>query len=317
MTWFKLFYINISSCIQNNGWSCEFFSLSRGVRQGCPLSPYLFILCAEVLANAVRKDDIIRGTNIANVECKLSQHADDTTMILDGSELSLSKSLLLLDNFAISSGLKINYEKTEALWIGSRKDREAKSTLSAFFFLTSEVNESNINFREKIEKMKKIMSSWSARNLTLLGKIAILKSLVVSQIVYLLSSLPSPPGVIKEINCLLYDFLWDSKGDKIKRTEMINEYNKGGLKMIDLQSFNESLKIKWIKGYLDDNNKGKWKSFVNHYLEKHGGKLFFSANLKRQDTPQLNISDPLLAETVEYWSTLNFPSSQIWLNTLI
>ena len=98
------------------------------------------------------------------------------------------------------------------------------------------------------------MSSWSARNLTVLGKIAILKSLVVFQIVYLLSS---SPGVIKEINCLLYDFLWDSKGDKIKRTEMINEYNKGGLKMIDLQSFNESLKIKWIKGYLDDDNKGK------------------------------------------------------------
>ena len=66
-------------------------------------------------------------------------------------------------------------------------------------------------------------------------------------IVYLLSSLPSPPGVIKEINCLLYDFLWDSKGDKIKRTEMTNEYNKGGLEMIDLESFNESLKIKWIK----------------------------------------------------------------------
>ena len=69
-------------------------------------------------------------------------------------------------------------------------------------FSTSEINESNINFREKIEKMKKIMSSWSARNLTLVGKIAILKSLVVSQIVYLLSSSPSPPGVMKEINCL-------------------------------------------------------------------------------------------------------------------
>ena len=73
---------------------------------------------------------------------------------------------------------------------------------------------------------------------------------------------------------------------------MINEYNKGGLKMIDLQSFNESLKIKWIKGCLDDNDKGKVKFFVNYYLEKHGGKLFFSANLKRQDTPLLNISDP-------------------------
>ena len=94
----------------------KFFSLSRGVRQGCPLSPYLFILCAEVLANAVRKDENIRGISIArDVECKLSQYADDTTMILDGSELSLSRTLLLLDNFAISSGLKIKYEKTEVL----------------------------------------------------------------------------------------------------------------------------------------------------------------------------------------------------------
>ena len=134
VTWFKFFYTNISSCIQNNGWSSEFFSLSRGVRQGCPLSPYLFILCAEVLANAVRKDENIRGINIANVECKRSLYADDTTVILDGSELSISRSLLLLDNFAISSGLKINYKKTEVLWIGSCKDREAKSALSVFFF---------------------------------------------------------------------------------------------------------------------------------------------------------------------------------------
>ena len=124
VTWLKLFYTNISSCIQNNGWSSEFFSLSRGVRQGYPLSPNLFILCAEVLANAVRRDENIRSINIANVECKLSQYADDTTKTLDGSELSLSRTLLSLDNLVNSSGLKINYEKTEALWIGSRKDTD-------------------------------------------------------------------------------------------------------------------------------------------------------------------------------------------------
>ena len=63
-----------------------------------------------------------------------------------------------------------------------------------------------------------------------------LKSLAVSQIVYVLSSLPTSKGVIKEVNALLYDFLWDNKGDKIKRTEMINDYSKGGLKMIDIAS---------------------------------------------------------------------------------
>ena len=69
--------------------------------------------------------------------------------------------------------------------------------------------------------------------------------------------------------------------------------------MIEVQSSNESLRIKWIKGYLDDNNQGKWKFFDN-YPEKHGGKLVFSANLKRQDTPIINISDPFVAETVGY-----------------
>ena len=174
VTWFRSFYTDRSRCIQKNGWSSEFSSLSRRVRQGCQLSPYLVILCAEVLANAVRKDENIRGINIANVESKLSQCADNTTMILDGSEFSLSRTLLLLDNFAISSGLKINYEKTEALWIGLCKDRDfsipsnkpiswARGKVYALgvLFSTSEkkCTKSTLIFVRKLKKMKKIMSS--------------------------------------------------------------------------------------------------------------------------------------------------------------
>ena len=125
VTWFKLFYTNISRLYPKQWlvfWVLLFESLSE---TGMPALPVSLFLCAEVLANAVRKDENIRGINIANVECKLSQQADDTTIILNGSELSLSRTLLFLDNFAISSGLpKISYEKTEALWTGSCKDRD-------------------------------------------------------------------------------------------------------------------------------------------------------------------------------------------------
>ena len=104
-----------------------------------------------------------------------------------------------------------------------------------------------ISFSEKIDKLQSILNSWSARRLTLLGKITmIIKYLAMSQIVYLLSSLPSHQKLVHEINSILYDFLSDRKGDRIKRKEIINYSDKGGLKMIEIQSFNASLKTKWF-----------------------------------------------------------------------
>jgi len=49
---------------------------------------------------------------------------------------------------------------------------------------------------------------------------------------------------LKEINTLLYDFVWNSKGNKVERTEMFNDYDNGGLKVIDIQSLNTSLKMR-------------------------------------------------------------------------
>ena len=142
--------------------------MHRGVRQGCPLSPYLFILGAEILANAVRKDTEIRGIKLGNLGCRLSQLADDTTMILDGSEHSFSRALYVLDIFANASGLKVNYEKTEALWIGSCKNSntiipsskpiiwtEGKVYALEVWFSTSKPTNIDNNFTKKIEKIKK------------------------------------------------------------------------------------------------------------------------------------------------------------------
>jgi len=88
--WFKTFYNKTESCIMNNGWASNFFSVQRGVRQGCPLSPYLFILSAEILAQAIRKNSGIRGLLVKDAEIKLSHYADDTTLILESSQKSLS-----------------------------------------------------------------------------------------------------------------------------------------------------------------------------------------------------------------------------------
>ena len=78
----ELFYVEIGSSEVNNGWSSDFFfTLGRGVRQGCPLSPYMFIFCAVILASAIRRNPDMKGIPIDGEETKISLFADDTTLI--------------------------------------------------------------------------------------------------------------------------------------------------------------------------------------------------------------------------------------------
>ena len=75
--------------------------------EGCPLSPHLFILSVEVLANAIRHKKEIRGITVKDKEIKPSQYADDTTLIIDRSEESLLESLKIIVHFGNISGLTL------------------------------------------------------------------------------------------------------------------------------------------------------------------------------------------------------------------
>ena len=194
VSWIKCFYSDIESCVINNGWGSNFFKIKRGVRQGCPLSPYLFVLTVEVLAKEIRGNKNIKGIPIKSKEIKTSQYADDTTLILDGSKKSLTSALIAIDNFGKVSGLKLNSKKTEALWIGvSGKDinllpernlKWQKNKVRSLGTWLSTDPEATVllNYTEKLEKFRSILSNWKYRRLTLLGKITVLKSLVASHL---------------------------------------------------------------------------------------------------------------------------------------
>ena len=109
--WVSTFYTNTQSAVLNNSFSTNYFALSRGVRQGCPLSSYLFILAVELLACKIRQDKEIQGINIFQREFKISQFADDTTLLNKNSN-SVRRAITVLDNFGDISGLRLNPSKT-------------------------------------------------------------------------------------------------------------------------------------------------------------------------------------------------------------
>ena len=113
--WVKVFYTDIMSTILYNGHLSTFFPIERGVRQGDLLSPYLFLICVELLADGIKANTNVKGIKIKDTEFLLCQYADDTFFTLDGSESSLQHCLNTLKLYAECSGLKVNIEKTKAI----------------------------------------------------------------------------------------------------------------------------------------------------------------------------------------------------------
>ena len=153
-------------------------------------------------------------------------YADDTTALLQ--DITSAKNFLTLTkHFSLCSGLNIKTDKTEALWIGrdaqnsekplgiSWPDRPIK--LLGLYIGHNERELEVSNFRHKINKMKQILHSWAHRDLTLYGRILIIKSLAISQFIYLGKLLTFPSHIIKEIDQLIFQFIWKGKCHKVKK----------------------------------------------------------------------------------------------------
>ena len=118
--WIKLLHYNVESCVLNNGYSTGYFKLERGTRQGDPIAAYLFIIVLEILACMVRQNNEIKGIKVNSNEIKLCMYADDSTFFVKDLEcLEILKKTI--DTFTSMSSISINYDKSEAAWLGKKK----------------------------------------------------------------------------------------------------------------------------------------------------------------------------------------------------
>ena len=153
--------------VQLNGHLSSAYVIQTRLRQGCPLSCYLFLLSVEPLAEMIRQNRKICGLTFNQTEIKISSYADDTIMMLDGSSQSLRECMQCVNIFQEASGLHLNRNKTQAVWIGassSRKDTicpeiDIQWTTGPLEYLGIKLNATGnvlaqLNYPDKINKVK-------------------------------------------------------------------------------------------------------------------------------------------------------------------
>ena len=192
---------------------------------------------------------------------------------------------------------------------------ENEFTLLGIIFSTDLNNISKINFEKVLFKAKAELNSWKYRILSPIGKITVLKTLILPKFIQLFSSIPTLNYSLNEINKMFYNYIWNGKPDKVSRKTLSMNYNKGGLKMINIFNFEKSMKLRWIK-YIIFQIGHTWSDLLISEIQKldniniYGGQWLLNFQ---------QVLNPFWNDVFKYWSQKiksneDICNSSLWFN---
>jgi len=335
--WVKILYTSPTFKVKNNGYLSSEIEMTRGVRQGCPLSALLFVLSVEILAENIRQSNDIKGINMApygfNKEARISQYADDSILILE-SHKHVDKAIVLVEAFSKVSGLELNLKKTQGILLGADRSIPADSLNKKIVWTNDPIRCLGIyvgydrkkceesNWEKRIHKIQSILDSWKRRDLTLLGKILVVKTLIIPQLIFVACNSVAAYHLIPKLNKMIYSFIWPTR-ERIKRNTLIGPKDEGGLQMTHLESLFDALKASWIKRVImvDVENPPTWSIIPIYILNKLGKNfLVLYFNLDSDILPILNTLPSFYSQIIKAWNKakpIKIPESKEWLNEII
>ena len=324
--WIQILLKDRKCCVRNAGYISKTFAMERGVRQGCPISPMLFILTSELFAAHIRANNNIKGIYFPNSRnsVKIRLFADDITLFFQDL-IDYREVLAKIKLFTEFSGLELNKNKSFAMYFGNNdlvgtfmngiKFVERLKILGVIFSLHEDARDNDDNFKNRIKSLEKVCALWARRQLSEIGKIVILKAFGLSLFVHLMQSIGIKKYYLKLINTIMYRFIWKKNNnnkkviERVGRNIICNRYHEGGLCMTNLACFQSSILLGWAEKLLNIEEPANWKIAAEDSLREVGGaSVFKSTVLPSQFKGLMYVKNSFWREVISVW--LNFNKSK-------
>eukprot|EP00253_Pinus_taeda_P007886 PITA_07886 len=256
-----------------NGTPSKTFTASRGIRQGDPLSPFLFILAAEGLGRFIKKEkeaNRIKGHKLwgNNLPLTHQQFVDDIMLFGEPTVKEVRHLRRILDLFAEDSGLEINRDKS-CVFIFNTVDQVKAHLIRLLGFRRGELPTKYLgnildftskkmkNWQGVLDKLSNKVANWAFRTLNIAGRIVLAKFVLQAIPVYPLSIMAAPLGICTRIREIIRDFIWRGADQKkkwalVSWSQLTERKEKGGLGLRDPEILNKVLGAKiwwrWLGG---------------------------------------------------------------------
>uniref|UniRef100_A0A3B5R0Z3 Reverse transcriptase domain-containing protein n=1 Tax=Xiphophorus maculatus TaxID=8083 RepID=A0A3B5R0Z3_XIPMA len=312
LKWIRLLYTDPKAQVLTNNNMSKLFNLQRSTRQGCPLSPLLFVLAIEPLAMAVRANTGISGIRIGGRDHLISLFVDHTIFFMSNLKISIPKLLHLIKEFCEFSGYTINNSKSELMFLNEEERRSPivttpfKTTTKGFTYLgikvTPSLNEISItNYNPLVEKVTEMLNRWSNLPISIIGRINLLKMTILPKFLYYFQTLPLPlsDSFYDSLDKLFNQFIWSNRKARLRLKLLYLPYERGGLQVPNLRWYYMAAQLTSATHYFCPTTPPAWVDIEQQSVPDFPLNTFlYSSDLK---TLKKTTKKPFLKNTIINW----------------